>query len=40
MERSETMPILVDVAHEIAASAELLIRLGIIVIEESPPPEA
>jgi hypothetical protein len=39
MERSETMPILVDVAHEIAASAELLIRLGIIVIEESPPPE-
>jgi hypothetical protein len=39
MERSETMPILVNVAHEIAASAELLIRLGIIVIEESPPPE-
>lgn len=39
MERSETMPILVDLAQEIAVSAELLIRLGIIVIEESPPLE-
>jgi hypothetical protein len=30
MERPETMPILVELAQEIAASAELLIRLGIL----------
>lgn len=33
MDRPETMPILVEMAQEIAASAELLIRLGIIDIK-------
>jgi hypothetical protein len=36
MERPETMPILVELAHEVAESAALLIRLGIITIEQAP----
>jgi hypothetical protein len=34
MERPETMPILVELAQEIAASAELLIRLGILEVSD------
>lgn len=36
MEKPETMPILIEVAQEIAASAELLIRLGILEIRVAP----
>jgi hypothetical protein len=35
MERPETMPILVELAQEIAASAELLIRLGILELKQA-----
>jgi hypothetical protein len=35
MERPETMPILVELAQEIAASAELLIRLGVLELKQS-----
>jgi hypothetical protein len=36
MERPETMLILIELAHEVAESAALLIRLGIITIEQAP----
>jgi hypothetical protein len=35
MERPETMPILFELAQEIAASAELLIRLGILEVKQA-----
>lgn len=38
MDRPETMPILVEMAQEIAASAELLIRLGILELKQTECP--
>jgi hypothetical protein len=35
MERPETIPILLELAHEIAASAELLMRLGILELKQA-----
>lgn len=35
MERPETMPILIEMAQEIAASAELLIHLGILELKQT-----
>ncbi|MEY2884615.1 MAG: hypothetical protein RL490_2339 [Pseudomonadota bacterium] len=35
MERPETMALLVELAHDVAASAELMIRLGIIEVERA-----
>jgi hypothetical protein len=40
MERPETLPILTEMVQEIAASAQLLIRLGILTIETEPPAES